>query len=81
MKGSEFGRPQGQPSRWRAYCWGVLAALTCPCHLLPLTAVLAGTTAGAAIVEHWAFAAVALAGLFGLSLTQAWRAFNRARSS
>ncbi|MBS7674248.1 mercury resistance protein, partial [Vibrio cholerae] len=20
-------------SRWRAYAWGVLAALTCPCHL------------------------------------------------
>ena len=81
MKGSEFGRPQGQPLRWRAYCWGVLAALTCPCHLLLLTAVLAGTTAGAVIAEHWALAAVALAGLFGLSLTQAWRAFNQVRSS
>ena len=81
MKGPEFGRPLGQPSRWRAYCWGVLAVLTCPCHLLLLTAVLAGTTAGAVIAAQWAFAAVTLTGLFGLSLTQAWRAFNRVRSS
>jgi mercuric ion transport protein len=81
MKGSEFGRPQGQQSRGRAYRWGVLAALTCPCHLLLLTAVLAGTSAGAMIAAHWALAAVTLTALFGLSLTQAWRAFNRVRSS
>ena len=81
MKGSEVGRPPEKKPRWRAYCWGVLAVLTCPCHLLLLTAVLAGTTAGAVIAAQWAFAAVTLTGLFGLSLTQAWRAFNRVRSS
>ena len=55
--------------------------LTCPCHLLLLTAALAGTTAGAVLEAHWTLAAVALAALFGLSLTQAWRTFNRRRSS
>ncbi len=52
MKSSEVGRPLEQKPRCRAYCWGVLAALTCPCHLLLLTAVLTGTTAGAVIAAH-----------------------------
>lgn len=42
-----------QAPGWRAYAWGVLAALTCPCHLPILAAVLAGTTAGAFLSEHW----------------------------
>lgn len=65
-----------QIPRWRAYTWGVLAALTCPCHLPILAAVLAGTTAGAFIGDHWGIAAVALAGLFFLSLARAIRAFR-----
>ncbi len=81
MKGSEVGPPIEKKPRWRAYCWGVLAVLTCPCQLPLLAAVLAGTTAGAVIAAHWAFAVVALTALFGLSLIQAWRAFNRVRSS
>ncbi|EEB8315509.1 TPA: broad-spectrum mercury transporter MerE, partial [Escherichia coli] len=35
------------------YLWGALAVLTCPCHLPILAAVLAGTTAGAFLGEHW----------------------------
>lgn len=62
--------------RWRAYTWSVLAALTCPCHLPLLAAVLAGTTAGAFIGEHWAIAVVGLAGLFFLFLARAIRAFR-----
>ncbi|BAP88993.1 mercuric transport protein, MerE [Burkholderiales bacterium GJ-E10] len=62
--------------RWRGYAWGVLAALTCPCHLPILAAVLAGTTAGAFIGNHWGIAAVALGGLFFLSLARAIRAFR-----
>lgn len=62
--------------RWRAYTWGVLAALTCPCHLPILATVLAGTTVGAFIGDHWGIAAVALAGLFFLSLARAIRAFR-----
>lgn len=60
-----------------AYAWGVFAALTCPCHLPLLAAVLAGTTAGAFIGEHWGIAAVALTGLFALSLTRALTAFKK----
>ncbi|HDV8720293.1 TPA: broad-spectrum mercury transporter MerE [Escherichia coli] len=46
------------------YLWGALAVLTCPCHLPILAAVLAGTTAGAFLGEHWGVAALALTGLF-----------------
>lgn len=70
-----------QGPRWRAYCWRALAVLTCPCHLLLLVTALAGTTAGVAIGSHWSLAAVALTALFTLSLTQAWRAFSRMRTS
>ena len=35
-----------------AYLWGELAVLTCPCHLLILAVVLAGTTAGTFLGEH-----------------------------
>lgn len=42
------------------YLWGALAVLTCPCHLPILAIVLAGTTAGAFIGEHWGIAALAL---------------------
>ena len=76
-----FPPPAARAPRWRAYCWSALAVLTCSCHLLLLMAALAGTTAGAVIEAHWSLAAVALAVLFGLSLTQAWRAFNRLRPS
>lgn len=63
-------------SPWRAYAWGVLAALTCPCHLPVLAAVLAGTTAGAFIGVHWGIAALALTGLFVLSVGMTLRAFR-----
>lgn len=55
------------------YLWGALAVLACPCHLPILAAVLAGTTAGA---NHWSIAAVALTGLFVLSVARLLRAFK-----
>ncbi|CAB1368960.1 broad-spectrum mercury transporter MerE [Denitratisoma oestradiolicum] len=58
------------------YLWGVLAVLTCPCHLLILAAVLAGTASGAFLGEHWVIAALALTGLFILSVTRLLRAFR-----
>jgi mercuric ion transport protein len=67
----------GSSRTWRAYAWGVLAVLTCPCHLPLLVIVLAGTTAGAFIGEHWVIAALALTALFILFLTRAIRAFRR----
>lgn len=58
------------------YLWGVLAVLTCPCHLPVLAVVLAGTTAGAFVGEHWGIAVLGLTGLFVLSLVRALRAFR-----
>jgi len=62
--------------RWKAYAWGLLTAMTCPCHLPLLAAVLAGTTAGVFIADHLGIAAVALAGLFFLFLARTIRAFR-----
>ncbi len=68
--------PDGTGKPITAYLWGVLAVLTCPCHLPILAIVLAGTTAGAFIGEHWGVAAIALTGLFILSVTRLLRAFR-----
>ncbi len=59
-----------------AYLWGVLAVLTCPCHLPLLVIVLAGTTAGIFLGEHWGIAALALTPLFVFFLARAIRAFR-----
>ena len=67
---SEAGKPIS------GYLWGALAVLTCPCHLAILAIVLAGTTAGAFIGEHWGIAAIALTSLFVLSVTRLLRAFR-----
>ncbi|MBB0025177.1 broad-spectrum mercury transporter MerE [Chitinivorax sp. PXF-14] len=75
MDSPDQTEPRETP-HWRGYVWGALAALTCPCHLPILAAVLAGTTAGAFIGDHWGIAALALAGLFFLSLARAIRAFR-----
>lgn len=62
--------------RISAYLFTALALVTCPCHLPILLALLAGTTAGAYLSEHWGIAALALTALFALSLTRAVRAFG-----
>jgi len=62
--------------RWRAYTWGVLAALTCLCHLPVLALLLSGTAAGAMLSAHTGVAALVLAGLFALFLAAALRAFR-----
>lgn len=69
------GAPPPVPG-WRAYTWGVLAVLTCPCHLPLLAAALAGTSVGAFVGDHWGVAALALTGLFVLFLARAIRAFR-----
>lgn len=58
------------------YLWGALAVLSCPCHLPILAVVLTGTTAGAFIGEYWGVAALALTGLFALSVTRLLRVFK-----
>lgn len=68
--------PTETPKPFTGYLWGALAVLTCPCHLPILAVVLAGTTAGAFIGEHWGIAALTLTGLFVLSVTRLLRAFR-----
>ncbi|WP_434548052.1 broad-spectrum mercury transporter MerE [Pseudomonas aeruginosa] len=65
--------------RWHAYTWGVLAALTCPCHLPVLALLLSGTAAGAFVSEHWSLATLVLTVLFVLFLRAALRAFRKRR--
>jgi mercuric ion transport protein len=63
--------PERLPTKTRkpftGYLWG---------HLPILAVVLAGTTAGAFIGEHWGIAALTLTGLFVLSVTRLLRAFR-----
>src|SRR5256885_14019305 len=58
---SAMNNPERLPSETHkpitGYLWGGLAVLTCPCHLPILAVVLAGTTAGAFLGEHWVIAA------------------------
>ncbi|MFM0758132.1 broad-spectrum mercury transporter MerE [Paraburkholderia strydomiana] len=66
-------------ARWRAWLWGALAALTCPCHLPIVLLALSGTAAGALVSQHKGIAVVVLLVLFALSLTRALRAFRAPR--
>jgi mercuric ion transport protein len=76
MNGSGNG-PSGAHKPLSTSLWAALAVLSCPCHLPVVMAVLAGTTAGAFIRDHWIVAALALTGLFVLSATRVMRAFRR----
>lgn len=64
-------------SRGRAYAWGALALLTCPCHLPVVALLLSGTAAGAALSNHFGVAILGFAALFILSLTSALRALRK----
>ena len=75
MRNAEEAKP-ATGLRWRGYTWGVLAALTCPCHLPVLALILSGTTAGAVVSAHTGVAALVLAVLFALFVAAALRAFR-----
>lgn len=63
-------------TRWRAWLWGALAALTCPCHLPIVLLALSGTAAGVLVGQHKGIAVVVLLALFVLSLARALRTFR-----
>ena len=48
--------------------WGVLAAITCPCHVLVFAALLSGTALGALLEEHFTLTLVLFTLVFLLSL-------------
>ncbi|WP_429000862.1 broad-spectrum mercury transporter MerE [Stenotrophomonas maltophilia] len=67
----------GAISRLRAWGWGALAVLSCPCHLPVLALLLSGTAAGAFLDHHLGMTALAFATLFVVSLICALRAIPR----
>lgn len=69
--------PPDTPKPLSGYLWGALAVLTCPCHLPVLAVVLPGTGGSWLLGKHRVIAAVALTGLFILSLARGIRAFRR----
>lgn len=60
-----------------AYALAVLALVTCPCHLPIWIAVLAVTSAGAVVGEHWGLAALTLTALFVASVASTMRMLRR----
>jgi len=73
---TDITQPQTVRQRIDSYLFAALALVTCPCHLPIWIAVLAGTTAGAFLSEHWIISALALTGLFVLSLARVLRGFG-----
>lgn len=69
----------GTPHRRRGYAWGLLALLTCPCHLPVVALLLSGTAAGAFIGAHIGVATLAAVALFGVSVAFTIRAFKAPR--
>ncbi|RED75986.1 hypothetical protein [Cohnella phaseoli] len=58
----------------KGWGWGVLAFLTCPCHLVFIIPLLAGTALGAFLTTYKTAAFIVLGVLFALSL---YRVFNK----
>lgn len=67
--------------RRRGILWGVLAVITCPCHLPVFAVLLSGTALGVLIQEHFAVTLVLLLLLFLLSVRAAMRALSSAGSN
>ena len=55
------------------YLMGMLAVLTCPCHLPILLLLLSGTAAGAFLQQNVGLAAILLLSVFLLSGFATWR--------
>lgn len=71
--------PGARPPRpLKAYLLLGLAAITCPCHLPLLLAILAGTALAGALSQYLAVAFVALTVIFALSLGYGLRAWRQA---
>ena len=68
-------------SRRRGILWGVLAVITCPCHLPVFAVLLSGTALGVLIQENFAVTLGLLLVLFLLSVRAAMRALSSAGSN
>ncbi|MEC1158916.1 MULTISPECIES: transporter [Bacillaceae] len=54
--------------KMKGWGWGALAFLTCPCHLILIIPLLAGTALGAYLTTYKTAAFIILGALFALSL-------------
>lgn len=75
MNSSDAGGGTQTKSRLE-YLWVTLAAVTCPCHLPILVAVLSGTAFGAFLSNHFGLALLALTVLFfvfAAAAVQGWK--------
>ncbi|MDK8193187.1 transporter [Paenibacillus sp. UMB7766-LJ446] len=52
----------------KKFGWGVLALLTCPCHIVLILPLLAGTTLGAYFVAHQTTVSMILGIVFVISI-------------
>jgi mercuric ion transport protein len=61
--------------------WFLVALVTCPCHLLLLIPLLAGTALGAYLAEYQTITFVVLGILFALSLYMGWRKLDQSEKT
>ena len=73
---TESDHSEVRPNGLAGYALGVLALLTCPCHLPILALLLSGTAAGALLSEHLVPAAALFSVLFIVFLVTALRALR-----
>ncbi|MBU8763711.1 hypothetical protein KM868_09415 [Micrococcus luteus] len=55
-------------SNMKKFGWGILALLTCPCHLVLIIPLLAGTTFGTYMAVHQATVGIIFGLLFAFSM-------------
>lgn len=53
--------------------WGTIALLTCPCHIVIIALLFAGSSIGAVISNNFVWVFLGLAVVFGFSLFMATR--------
>lgn len=61
--------------------WGIIAVLTCPCHLVLIVPLLAGTAFGAYIAVHQKIVGLIFGILFVISLYMMFKRKNKQDSS
>jgi mercuric ion transport protein len=60
--------------------WFIVAFLTCPCHLVLILPLLAGTALGAYVADYQIATIVILTIIFAVSLYNGWKRMNQTKS-
>jgi mercuric ion transport protein len=64
----------------KSFGWFLVAFLTCPCHLVLILPLLAGTALGAYVADYQTAAIVLLTIIFAVSLYNGWKRINQEKS-